>query len=190
MTPKGLKDVTISSLPLKLGAKIQVFQMFPIWNPLPVTEVLRVYFCKSRAHTYWLNIIQCVNRSLYLVGMVFKAWRRSQMNNLVVLRSRPLEALTQFSLCLPGYLFENDSRVVPEKFEGEPAVPIIPLHSHTISFAHGNPLGEVLVGCQQAQERNPSHTVTYSNLYAWLSSYIDVRDPCVRGTWVFVYSEA
>ncbi len=68
------------------------------------------------------------------------------MNNLVVLRSRPLEALTQFSLCLPGYLFENDSRVVPEKFEGEPAVPIIPLHSHTISFAHHNPLGEVLVG--------------------------------------------
>lgn len=25
------------------------------------------------------------------------------------------------SLCPPGYLFENDSRVVPEKFEGEPS---------------------------------------------------------------------
>ena len=27
--------------------------------------------------------------------------------------------LTQLCLCVAGYLFENDSRVVPEKFEGE-----------------------------------------------------------------------
>lgn len=36
---------------------------------------------------------------------------------------------------LLGYLFENDSRVVPEKFEGEPSYHISPLHAHTTSNA-------------------------------------------------------
>ena len=89
------------------------------------------------------------------------------MNGLVVLSSGPLETLTQFSLCLAGYLFENDSRVVPEKFEGEPAAPIIPPHSHTISFARRNPLGEVLR--QQVQGRNPSPYTVRD-----LSSYTDL----------------
>lgn len=39
------------------------------------------------------------------------------------------ESLTQLSFCLPGYLFENDSRLVPEKFEGEPAVAAPALHT-------------------------------------------------------------
>lgn len=39
------------------------------------------------------------------------------------------ESLTQLSFCLKGYLFENDSRVVPEKFEGEPAVATPALHT-------------------------------------------------------------
>lgn len=165
MTPKGPKDVTISSLALKLRAKIQVSLKCFQYKILSVIEVLWCYFCKSRVHTYWLNVIQSVNTSLYFVGMVFEAWHRSRMNNLVVLRSRPLETLTQFSLCLPGYLFENDSRVVPEKFEGEPAVPIIPLHSHTISFAKP----EIhLARCELNDSRCSRETqanATDSNLY-------------------------
>lgn len=37
---------------------------------------------------------------------------------------------TQLPSCLAGYLFENDSRVVPEKFEGERAQPFIPTYLH------------------------------------------------------------
>lgn len=83
-------------------------------------------------------------REWILVFLIFKAWRRSQDNKLVVLRSRPLGALTQFSSCLPGYLFENDSRVVPEKFEGEPCLLITPSATRTrfIRDTTGEVLGD------------------------------------------------
>ena len=94
----------------------------------PYNWTAHFYFCE-----YTLIGYSCANEVLYFVGMLFKDWHVSKMNNPVALRSRPLETLTQLSLCLPGYLFENDSRVVPEKFEGEPAASIT-LHSLIVSF--------------------------------------------------------
>lgn len=78
--------------PLNLVAKIQV--SFRCFQYEILSLLLKCSTFVKVVHAYWLNIIQCMNRSLYFVRMVFKAWHRSQMNNLAGLWSRLLETNT------------------------------------------------------------------------------------------------
>lgn len=79
-------------------------------------------------------------------------------------------AQLSLSLCLPGYLFENDSRVVPEKFEGEPS-------GNQLPPPHAHNRGEALAGSYR--EGNPRRAQSPAIPTAERRSYIDVRDPRV-----------
>lgn len=103
--------------------------MFPIWNPL--SAPWSATFVEVEYTLIGLTFFSAWMDPCILLGWYSKLGSDPKWTTPVVLRSRPLQTLTQFSLCLPGYLFENDSRVVPEKFEGEHSAPVIHPCIHT-----------------------------------------------------------
>lgn len=125
-SPKYIRNKQI------FGAKIQIRLKVSSMKSSCCYQRALLYLYKREGDANCFNIIHAWMGSCVLLGGYSKLGTRCQMNNIVVLKSRPLETSTQFSSCLPGYLFENDSRVVPEKFEGEPLTPVIPLHSQNL----------------------------------------------------------
>lgn len=113
---------------------------------------LKCYFCRSRVHTYWPNVFQCVNGSLYFVGMVFKAWLGSQMNNPGCAKIKaPSNSNTVLPLSPRLSVWKWLPRGSREVRRWAPCTRDPPLHSHTNSIARHNPLGEVLPGWQHVR---------------------------------------
>lgn len=74
---------------------------------------------------------------------------------------------------LLGYLFENDSRVVPEKFEGEPAYHISPLHAHTQLQMHST---QVLLS-DNRKKRKSQETQSLTSISYMTDSLPEVKVP-------------
>lgn len=74
---------------------------------------------------------------------------------------------------LLGYLFENDSRVVPEKFEGEPAYHISPLHAHTQLQMHST---QVLLS-DNKKKRKSQETQSLTSISYMTDSLPEVKVP-------------